>query len=245
MGPKIDLSPHEADIRAWVDDGLTAEEQRRLLLRLHGITIGISTLGRWTQGKGIQQRRSNIEETPALRQAMVEAFQARMTDEQTLQVLRDKGFDLGMPTLKRVRTKMGFVKKTPRSKREAADADILKALEREMKEGYITDCGRSQVYAHMRAKYNFIGRDRMYKILREKFPDAVEQRRAGIRARNGRRKPQPPASRPEDTPSQAAVEQFRTSAVAALNGHELADERLLQAWQDHVDMFIDPNLRFS
>ncbi|KAK3631989.1 hypothetical protein LTR56_016582 [Elasticomyces elasticus] len=308
--PKKDIEPYADDIRAWIHDGLNATEQRGLLLRLHNFEIGASTLARWSQAQGIKQRRSNCEITPVLKQLMAEAFADRKTDDETLKMLNEKGYDILMPTVKRIRTVIGLRKKVPKGLRESTDKEIKEALVREMADGHIRDCGRNEVYDHMRRKYNFVGRDRMYKIVRDTFPDRVLSRKADIRVWNGRHKPkdwvptqpgevqaQSPSAQPQTyspalsqsvqqqqsypslpppqsstssypplppmhpqptqsypplpSPSQLSappqqqqtVAEFRQAALGALGEAGAADARLLQAWQQHVDSFIDPSLR--
>ncbi|KAK3115249.1 hypothetical protein LTR53_005569 [Teratosphaeriaceae sp. CCFEE 6253] len=176
MRPRKDISAYEGDIRAWQHDGLTREEMLRLLRTLHGVDISLASFKqRVTDMGGVTTaRRPPLDDTPALRAAIEETFRAGLTEPQMVEALRAKGFDLSQRALGRQRRRMGLMKRATPGKEAVVERELLEILEKEIGDGQMGEVGRKGLYKRIRANYNFVGRDRIFRLAREKFPDAVK-----------------------------------------------------------------------
>ena len=158
MGPKIDLSQWQNELRQWVKDGKEQEEIRAELLN-QGIKVGRTALVNKLAELGIRARRPKIRDTPTLRARIAVLFyQVRLKDEQLVRILEYDGFSIGLKRLRTIRTDMGLRKQIQRGQAEAVEQQIRKVLKEELDQGNVEDYGRKHLYTYMRQKYNLIGR---------------------------------------------------------------------------------------
>lgn len=102
---------------------------------------------------------ARLPNSPELRAKILYTFQfLRLTDAETVALLRDDGFDIDVRALGRRRREMGLLKRHKRAHWEDLDNMMRELLQQELDDNMITGYGEGQVYTYMRSKYCIVGK---------------------------------------------------------------------------------------
>lgn len=157
MPRHVDLELYRDQISSWVLGGMT---QADVLARLKeaGVDISHRTLQGRLQAWDIKVQ-PKIEDTPALRQRVIELFwSVSISDATTVAILQLDGYQITQRGLQRLRWKLGLLRRVPKENQEAVNETIRVALMKEYEDGRIQDYGKVFLSTFMRSEYNFIGR---------------------------------------------------------------------------------------
>src|SRR4051794_24596867 len=135
MPPPIDLEAHKDTIISLYLQGYSAEDVRQHLFD-QGVKVGDRTLrtrlNLWNISKKI-----HTDDTLELRLRIAALFyQCAFKDEDILEVLRQEGFTIQPRALRRIRKKMGLVRRLGKD-REEADTKLLAVVQAELNKGKI------------------------------------------------------------------------------------------------------------
>lgn len=161
MPAKINLDAQHDDIRKWVSECVPQEDIRARLLMEHNVRISSATMKLTLKRLGIRynSRAPRIKTTPELKTRVAYMFnELRLSDEETVDMLRAEGFEVNLLRLRRLRREVGLFKRTVKSQAEDTDAMMRRVLQQELDDGVIQEMGRMHLYNYMRAKYNIHGR---------------------------------------------------------------------------------------
>jgi len=153
----IDLDAHKDTIISLYLQGHSVDDVRQHLFD-QGIKLGDRTLrtrlSQWNISKKI-----HTDDTPELRLRIATLFyQCAFKDEDILDVLRQEGFKIQPRALRRIRKKMGLIRRLPGRDREEADKKLLAVVEAELNKGKIEAFGRSHLYYHFRSQQHIVSR---------------------------------------------------------------------------------------
>lgn len=156
------LEPYEAYIRQWTDDQINHEQMvaRLAALQQDPITIGVRTLRRYLAAKGVRVRRAaHLNDGSDIPVRIADIFvNRRLSDKETVLVLGEDGYDIGLYTVGKIRRSLGLLKRT-KAEDFADEADLIeRQMVFEMAQGTIQDFGRGNLYGYFRTKYNTISR---------------------------------------------------------------------------------------
>lgn len=82
----------------------------------------------------------------------------RCTDKKMLELLRHEGYVVGLRAHRRIRRGMKLYQRVESHQAEEVEKANRDALRSEFDAGNIEDFERKRLYAHMRRKYNLVGR---------------------------------------------------------------------------------------
>ncbi len=153
----IDLDAHKNTIISLYLQGHSVEDVRQHLFD-QGVKVGDRTLrtrlNLWNISKKI-----HTDNTLGLRLRIAALFyQCAFKDEDILDVLRQEGFTIQPRALRRIRIKMGLVRRLPGRDREEADTKLLAVVEAELNKGRIEGFGRNHLYYHFRSQQHIVSR---------------------------------------------------------------------------------------
>ena len=156
MPPQIDLEPYKDTIISLYQDH--SIEHVRQYLSDQGIEVVSRTikkrLNQWNVSKYV-----HTDDTAELRLRIAALFyQCAFKDPDILDALRQEGFTVQPRALKRIRLKMGLVRRLSTRDREEADRRLLAIVKAELEKGRIEGFGRNHLYYHFRSQQHIISR---------------------------------------------------------------------------------------
>ncbi|KAM3415111.1 hypothetical protein BST61_g10240 [Cercospora zeina] len=176
--PKVPLEEHKDFIIDAIDVlGLTQAEVCAELRDSHDLNVGRSTLTKALARWGLRTRRSNFDDTPALRMRLQNYFHGTTkTDAEIADLLTADGMDVTTARVRKLRKDMGLYKRVDADRRDVAEGTVEELLKLEFQDEDIRNMGHKQLYRYMRKKYNVTGRDRMFVIAKKVDPEGPERR---------------------------------------------------------------------
>ncbi|KAF2206555.1 hypothetical protein CERZMDRAFT_89180 [Cercospora zeae-maydis SCOH1-5] len=236
--PKVPLDEHKDFIIDSIDVlGLTQAEVCAELRDSHDLHVGRSTLVKALARWGFRTRRSNFEDTPALRMRLQNYFHGTTkTDAEIADLLTADGMDVTTARVSKLRKDMGLYKRVDADRRDAAENTVEELLKLEFQDENIRNMGHKQLYRYMRNKYNVTGRDRMFVIAKKVDPEGPErrlraQRRQARRSGLAKERAAKENSTHESPPDGAPVEQQPLSGYVPLDPAMYQDDYSSQGGQ--------------
>nr|OQO22884.1 hypothetical protein B0A51_08610 [Rachicladosporium sp. CCFEE 5018] len=184
---RINLEPHRDQIREWLEDeGLTQEEVVAQLASRHGIRIAARTMRRFLTAAGIGTALRYEDDHELRRRILNFHYMVQCSDKESIAMLALDGFEVSQRRLQRMRLAMGLKQRSRGACRAEMDTRMREALDQEMEQGHIEDFGKMHLYQYMRSQYNIAGRERLYRIVRDRYPEVVEPRRQKAKRHRGK-----------------------------------------------------------
>jgi len=157
----------------WIEQGVGHEEMRQNILEATGKVISERTWRRYLKAMNLQTYQ-RVEVTPELRDRIRFIFATlRLTDADTVDVLRLDGFGVSVRRVRSIRKEMGLKKCVPRELHALTDDLTREVLREELDSNRIAGYGRGNLYTYMRSKYNLVGRYLSQASCRPRLPTTL------------------------------------------------------------------------
>lgn len=156
--PLHDLSRFRDSIIEQFEDGSSYQQIATYLQDQHSIPINSKTIQRRLRDWGIYRNTKN-DDSPELRaRIIVLLFECCLNDDDILYILKKEGYSLNKLGLRRLRTKMGLIRRVSPQNRAEADQLLLDLVQSELDKGAIEGFGRGNLYAYFRNNMHIVSR---------------------------------------------------------------------------------------
>ena len=202
----IDLDPYKNEIIGLFRNDNTIDTIVSHLQTRHQLRVQSRTLKSRLREWGIRKLNPPTTSDSALHaRVKVLFFEAGLEEDEMLTALTADGYRITAQTLKRLRLKLGFLRRTNPALAEQQVEEIVKAIETELESGIIEGYGRELLHKHFRSKgymiarlvqyildhhdrpqINIKSRDRLYSLYRSVAPAAVERRLKDFQRKKGK-----------------------------------------------------------
>lgn len=158
--PSINLEPYREEISNLYQTGTIPDSITKLLYNRHGIQVTSRTIKARLSKWGIQKQNRTASTDEVLHARIkVLMYQVGLNEEEILHVLQLEGFNIQARTLKYVRQRQGFLRRTTNTIADQAIVEgVLKQLRTELSSGQIEGYGMRMLYHHFRSQGFLIAR---------------------------------------------------------------------------------------
>lgn len=160
MPRSIDLEPYKAEIISLFRNNTTSLDIALHLQQTHHLQVRERTIKARLSSWGVSKRNRTATSNTQLHTRISELFiNQGLEERELLQVLQSEGFEISSRTLRRIRTRLGLVRRTNDPvQRQMQEDEALKYLREESKKGTIKGYGRGLLTSHMRGQGIIIAR---------------------------------------------------------------------------------------
>jgi hypothetical protein len=155
----IDLDPYKNEIIDLYRNNNTIDTIVSHLQTRHQLRVQSRTLKSRLREWGIRKLNPVTTSDSALHaRVKVLFFEAGLEEDEMLAALTADGYRITARTLKRLRLKLGFLRRTNPALAEQQVEEIVKAIETELESGIIQGYGKGLLHKHFRSKGYMIAR---------------------------------------------------------------------------------------
>lgn len=147
----IQLNQFKDQILEWRTAKKNPKEIRHLLKEQYNFECTIRTIERRLQTWDSRVR-IIVKETPALRLEIAALFQFQFDDATILRILQEKGFQIGLTSLVRIRLSLGLRRRLSVWERDEANEQLWSIVQAELDKGEIEGYGIRLLYTWFRTK---------------------------------------------------------------------------------------------